>query len=86
MNRSICHTVLETLHDTTHVDARCSIGDKTALHLAVEHGKAELVEELVKGGADCNIRDAAGQTAADCARTVFAQDAEMMKRMLEWVD
>jgi len=48
-------------------DARASDQGYTALHLAANNGNVELVEFLLRSGADRNLRTSAGQTAHDLA-------------------
>ena len=48
-------------------DARASDQGYTALHLAANNGNVELVEFLLRSGADRNLRTSAGQTAQDLA-------------------
>jgi len=47
-----------------HVDDRDDRG-RTALMIAAEAGRAEIVELLLKRGADPSLRDKAGHRAAD---------------------
>jgi ankyrin repeat protein len=48
-------------------DARASDQGYTALHLAANNGNVELVEFLLRSGADRNLRTGAGETAHDLA-------------------
>ena len=48
-------------------DARASDQGFTALHLAANNGNAELVEFLLRSGADRSLRTGTGQTAHDLA-------------------
>jgi ankyrin repeat protein len=48
-------------------DARASDQGYTALHLAANSGNVELVEFLLRSGADRSLRTGAGQTAQDLA-------------------
>lgn len=48
-------------------DARASDQGYTALHLAANNGNVDLVEFLLRSGADRNLRTGAGQTAHDLA-------------------
>ena len=45
------------------------IDDRTALHAAAFHGSLAIATRLLEGGADLTLRDIAGQTALDDART-----------------
>jgi uncharacterized protein len=48
-------------------DARASDQGYTALHLAANNGNVDLVEYLLRSGADRSLRTGAGQTAQDLA-------------------
>ena len=50
-NRFINHKILECYGETKHLNWKCYLQGKTALHLAAENGKVDVVEELVNVGA-----------------------------------
>jgi ankyrin repeat protein len=86
-NGTIVHELLTCFCDRDELNARCLQG-KTALHLAAEGGNAGVVEELVRAGADVNLRCETGQTAADVARRVWGQQdsVETLRKLLGWLE
>ena len=84
-NRAIVHELLEWFQEPEQLNAICQIQGKTALHLAAEYGNAGVVEELVKAGADINLRCEMRETPADTARRVFAQE-KILSKLLAWLE
>ena len=84
-NRRITHELLDWFPDSKHLEERCSIQGRTALHLAAEYGNTGVVEELVKAGADITVKDDAGRSAADIAKSTHAGDNMLLHRILEWL-
>ena len=86
-NGTIVHELLTCFCDRDELNSRCLQG-KTALHLAVEGGNAGVVEELVRAGADVNLRCETGETPADVARKVWGQKdgVEILRKLLGWLE
>ena len=59
--------VVKKLFSIADLNLRASQHGQTALMLAVSHGRVDMVELLVEGGADVNVRDEDGSTALMCA-------------------
>merc|ERR1719499_2984699 len=60
-------SVVQRLFSTADLNVRASQHGQTALMLAVSHGRLDMVDLLLEGGADVNIRDEDGSTALMCA-------------------
>jgi hypothetical protein len=86
-NGAIFHELLTCFSDRNQLDARCLQG-KTALHFAAEGGNAGVAEELVRAGADVNLRCEVGETAADVARRVWGEPygVETLRKLLSWLE
>jgi hypothetical protein len=86
-NGAIVHELLTCFCDRDKLDARCLQG-KTALDFAAEGGNAGVVEELVRAGADVNLRCKTGETPADVARRIWDQQdgAETRRKLLSWLE
>ena len=63
----INRAVVQRLFSTADLNVRASQHGQTALMLAVSHGRLDMVDLLLEGGADVNIRDEDGSTALMCA-------------------
>ncbi|KAF7590949.1 hypothetical protein BBP40_002201 [Aspergillus hancockii] len=68
VNRDIIHELLQRWGDAEdHLNARCQLHRRTALHLAVEAGNLEGAELLLEKGADLSACDDLGLTVVDLA-------------------
>ncbi|KAJ5911152.1 uncharacterized protein N7473_000455 [Penicillium subrubescens] len=68
VNRDIMHELLQKWGDPeTHLNIRCQIHGRTALHMAVEAGNLKAAELLVEKGADVSVCDDLGLTPVDLA-------------------
>ncbi|KAL4993593.1 hypothetical protein BDV10DRAFT_199466 [Aspergillus recurvatus] len=82
MNREIMHELLQKWGDSpVHLDARCLVHGRSALHLAVDAGNLAAVELLVGKGADVSSVDDLGLTPVLLAHEVLDEldegDVEM---------
>ncbi|KAM8743994.1 KN motif and ankyrin repeat domain-containing protein 1-like isoform 2-T5 [Acanthopagrus schlegelii] len=59
--------VVEKLFTKGDVNAKASQAGQTALMLAVSHGRMDMVQALLKQGAEVNLQDDEGSTALMCA-------------------
>ena len=64
-NQGILQELLEHVSFRQHIDDRCAIHARTALHLGVRNLNAEAVKLLLRAGANATIRDGNGDTALD---------------------
>jgi hypothetical protein len=82
-NGTIVHELLTYFCDRDELNARCLQG-KMDLNLAAEFGNSGVVEELVRAGADVNLRCETGETPADVARKVWGQKdgVEILRKLL----
>ncbi|KAM3087805.1 hypothetical protein ACMFMG_001876 [Clarireedia jacksonii] len=72
-NRSITHELLEWYTQPDQVNMKSpGLRGKTALHLAVERANVGVVEELIKAGADRNIKSDDGETAGALLKKIWA--------------
>jgi ankyrin repeat protein len=67
VNREILVELLQKWNDAEHLDRRCSVDGKTALHLAVEAGNIEAVRLLLERKADRMLRDGHALTPLEYA-------------------
>merc|ERR1719499_1454970 len=67
ISSDIHRSVVKILFSTADLNVRASQHGQTALMLAVSHGRLDMVDLLLEGGADVNIRDEDGSTALMCA-------------------
>jgi len=72
--------VRRLFRESGNVNVKTTSSNQTALMLAVQHGKADLVELLLENGAAVNLQDADGSTALMCA--VEYQFVDIMKLLL----
>jgi predicted LPLAT superfamily acyltransferase len=68
-NRNPADAVKVLLEAGANANAVSARGD-TALHIAAHDGRLEVLRELVAGGADPSLRNAAGQTALELVETM----------------
>ena len=64
------------------MNARTISGNSTALMRASAAGEAEIVEMLLKAGADASLRDDDGETALHKAYTFIRQEKTTMRKIL----
>lgn len=77
INREIMHELLQKWgDDAAHLNARCQVHGRTALHLAVEAANLKAVELLVEKGADVSIVDDLGLIPAELAQELFEEACE----------
>lgn len=72
--------VKQALRDGVDVNVR-TVYDRTALHVAVEHGHVEAVKTLLAAGADVNAMDHDRETALD--KAALSRCPEIMKALLD---
>ncbi len=58
-----------------------NIDGDTALMAAAEHGHAEIVEMLLKAGANVSITDKRGETATSLAQKALAKQQAMLSKL-----
>jgi len=67
VNRDILIELLQKWNDAEHLDLRCGVDGKTALHLAVEAGNVEAIRILLERKADRTLCDGLGRTPLEYA-------------------
>jgi len=84
-NREIMYELLTKFNTAEHLNMRCQIHRRTALHLAVEVGNVCAVSELVGMGADMSLEDEMGKTPLSFAESLLprAEDAQWTKAEME---
>jgi hypothetical protein len=84
-NREIMYELLTKFNTAEHLNMRCQIHRRTALHLAVEVGNVCAVSELLGMGADMSLEDEMGKTPLSFAESLLprAEDAEWTKAEME---
>lgn len=84
INREIMHELLQKWADPeTHLNARCRIHGRTALHMAVDAGNTAAVEMLVNKGADITITDELGLTPGLLARETMSELGDEEAELLD---
>lgn len=78
-SRAIANELLVWFRETRELDARC-YDEKTALHLAAEHGNVGVAEGLVGAGASLDLKCDVRETLAEVARRVWAGLVVAMRR------
>jgi ankyrin repeat protein len=84
-NRTPADAVKLLLESGANPNAVTPKGD-TALHIAARDGRLEVLRELVAGGADATIRNAAGQTALELVETMKPRVLDPIAEMIGLFD
>ncbi|KFZ11278.1 hypothetical protein V502_07640 [Pseudogymnoascus sp. VKM F-4520 (FW-2644)] len=87
-NREIAREILKKFSGKEHLNLKCGIEGKTALHLAVQTRNIGVVRELLDAGADRSIKDDGGITPAQLALELTGKQVDMrdIVRLLTRVD
>lgn len=72
-NHDIIYELLQRYHTPAHLNARCRILDRTALHLVVEAANAGALERLLDRGADREVEDGNGETPGGLATRLLGE-------------
>lgn len=84
VNREIMHELLQKWADPeTHLNARCRIHGRTALHLAVDAGNTAAVEMLLDKGADSTITDDLDLTPGLLAQEIMGELGDEEAELLD---
>lgn len=82
-NARITHELLTWFRKSEHLEERCTLQGRTALHLATHYGNVGVLKELVVKGADVSAVDDDGMTASEIAKSVHTEDTELLNKLLE---
>jgi cytohesin len=84
-NRTPADAVKLLLESGANPNAVSPKGD-TALHIAARDGRLDVLRELVAGGADATVRNAAGQTALELVETMKPRVLDPIAEMIGLFD
>ena len=82
-SKGVEQDIINAINDGANVNAKAKSGGATPLILAVSRGRTEVVNALIKAGADVNAADSTGNTALIMAAWTLNSKIEIINALLQ---